>query len=375
MPSEAVYLTTTTVTRSGKKYTYWTLQWRDRNKKNHFKSIGSTKKFSKRQAEKLRREKEYELTAKPGRRDAGKAPMLQEYLEKYMIVRKSELTKATLDLHGLTGRYLTAFFGPGKRIDRIQRADARVFKAALAEGRLLSESKKGKLSESTVHLHMRNARKIFGIALEDDFIIANPFDKMAGKAPPPKGFHEVTDKEFQTLYENANPIWKLWLALCLYAGLRRGEALHIRWENIDWDRSRLTIIAGEDWRPKDRDFRVVPIVPELRAILLEAFEQAKEGQEFVIETGTMDPRSSYKAFHRLCSRAGIKPWSKPFHTLRKTCLTRWAREFPQHVVSEWAGHSEITTTSQFYLQISEAEYDRAAGLPKKGCLKAGGKQK
>jgi len=53
---------------------------------------------------------------------------------------------------------------------------------------------------------------------------------------------------------------------------------------------------------------------------------------------------------------------KPFHTLRKTCCTVWAREYPQHVVQAWAGHAKAETTSEFYLQVSEREYDKAAGI-------------
>ena len=37
-------------------------------------------------------------------------------------------------------------------------------------------------------------------------------------------------------------------------------------------------------------------------------------------------------FTALCSPAGVKRYAKPFHTLRKTCLTDRARQFPAHVV-------------------------------------------
>ncbi len=34
--------------------------------------------------------------------------------------------------------------------------------------------------------------------------------------------------------------------------------------------------------------------------------------------------------------------------------------FPTHVVKEWAGHASIETTDEFYLKVSEAEYQAAA---------------
>jgi len=75
-------------------------------------------------------------------------------------------------------------------------------------------------------------------------------------------------------------------------------------------------------------------------------------------------------FTVLCKKAGVQRYAKPFHTLRKTCLTAWAREYPQHVVQEWAGHSCSETTKDYYLQVSVAEYDRAAGKTDSGSIVA-----
>jgi len=68
----------------------------------------------------------------------------------------------------------------------------------------------------------------------------------------------------------------------------------------------------------------------------------------------------------LFRKAGVQAWKSPMHTLRKTCLTQWAHEFPIHVVKEWAGHADIETTSQFYLKVGEGDYERAAGLTGQG---------
>jgi integrase len=364
MSSNAIYLgTLKTKTKGGKAYSYWVLQWRDSHGKKHNKTIGSTKKMSKRQAEKLRREMEYEMTKRPGRRNAGKAPPLGNYIESYLKNRRNDIRPTTLDLHKMTGRYLVAHFGDHRRIDTIQRPDARAFKAALATGDLQDKAggRKKILSEWTIRQQLANCSKIFSVALEDDIINFNPFDKLTGKMPPSKGFHEVTDDEINSMLNTANPEWRIWLALCFYAGLRRGEALNIRWSDIDWERRRLTLIASDEWRPKDRDSRIVPIEPELFNLLLDAFDRADAGSDMVIQV-KIDPRGSHKAFERLCKRASVTPWKRPFQALRKTRATRWARVFPQHVVSYWLGHAKITTTDQFYLQVSEVEYDRASGL-------------
>ncbi len=348
---------------NGQVYEYWVLRWFGTNGKQRSQSLGRVDKLSKRQAEKLRRQKQNELEQNPGRRNVATSPTLGEFLSTYFENRKSELAPGTLELHQQTARYLKGYLGDCRRLNNVHRADARAFKAALAAGKLAYLNKrKCKLAEATVNMHIRNARRMFGMALEDDLIPFNPFDKLAGRPPAPKGWHEVTPDEFSKLMEAANPAWRLLLGLTRYAGLRRGEALSLRWDCIQWDKSRLEIVANDEWTPKDRDSRIVPICPELHALLLEAFEAAEDGQMLVILAGAIVVKNTSRDFTVLCKRAGVTRYRKPLHTLRKTCLTDWARRFPAHVVAAWAGHANIETTSQFYLQVSEAEYERAAGI-------------
>ena len=76
--------------------------------------------------------------------------------------------------------------------------------------------------------------------------------------------------------------------------------------------------------------------------------------------GSIKVKNASRDFTALCRRAGVSRYAKPFHTLRKTCLTDWAMRFPAHVVAAWAGHASIETTREYYLQVSESEYERAA---------------
>ena len=68
----------------------------------------------------------------------------------------------------------------------------------------------------------------------------------------------------------------------------------------------------------------------------------------------------WRDFGVLCKRAGVPRYSKPLHTLRKSCLTDWASRFPIHVVRAWAGHSNIETTATYYLQVSDSDFQRAS---------------
>jgi integrase len=362
---ESVNLTRKTTRKpDGRSYTYWVLRWFDRAGKQHGRTIGRVDKVSKRKAEKLRREKERELASYPGRRNISRAPELETFLENYYKARRAELAPGTLELHQQTGKYLKAFFGTAVRLDAISRYDARAFKTALANGDLAHVNKRKRdLTPETVDLHIRNARTMLNHALDDELIIFNPFDRLGASPSVKRDWHYVTSEEFAKLLDaTRSTAWRLMLALARWAALRRGEALNVRWRNIDWANNRMTIISQADWNVKDKEPRVVPIVPELNEELLAGFAEAPEGEERVIPAGSVNVNNVWRDAGALCRRAGVPRYRKPLHTLRKSCITDWARLFPAHVVRQWAGHSDLETTDRYYLQVSEAEYEKASSM-------------
>ncbi len=173
-----------------------------------------------------------------------------------------------------------------------------------------------------------------------------------------RDWHYVTSDEYEKLMACSPLKLKLLIALCRLAALRRGEALNLEWSDVDWENNRIRIIADEEWQPKDKDKRMVPICPELQALLLEAYNAAETGSEKVVSG--VNVNNLWRDFQVLFRRSDVKKYSKPFHTLRKSCITHWAVSYPAHVVKEWADHSSLETTDRYYLQVPESEYNRAA---------------
>ncbi|UCF07093.1 MAG: site-specific integrase [bacterium] len=69
---------------------------------------------------------------------------------------------------------------------------------------------------------------------------------------------------------------------------------------------------------------------------------------------------------RHCKRAGIKPVGKfTIHTLRKCCGQNWADHLPMNVVKELMGHSNISTTAEFYNQVDAEHEEKAARVIQK----------
>ena len=141
------------------------------------------------------------------------------------------------------------------------------------------------------------------------------------------------------------------IALCRLAGLRRGEALELNWSAINWQEHHFTVIAEKTGRR-----RIVPIIPKLYQLLLEAFDQAGEGLKqvcFVSQHGL------WRNFQVYRKRAGLKKWKDAFKVLRRNCETDWAQKYPQYAVSNWIGHN-IQVSARHYLQVPAELYGKVA---------------
>jgi integrase len=348
-----VVLTIRNVTKAdGRQYSYWQLRWYDANGRRHSQNIGRKQELSKRQASRIRQQKQRELDEKPIRRDLSRVPTLADFLDIYVESRRSELARGTLELHEQTIRYLKGYFGGHRRIDEIARYNAREFKTELSKGKLRGVNKRqhASMKPSTVDLHIRNARTIFNRAVDDDLIDVNPFDRLAGGVPPiEKNWHYVSLDELSTLLvASPSQAWKTLLGLCRLAGLRQGEALALQWSAIDWDANRISV-----WAMKTKRRRIVPIAPELLPILRDALEQAPEGEPAIV--AGMATQNLWRDFRVICKRAGIKPYAKWCHTLRKNRESDWINSgFPFHVVVEWMGHSD-EVARQHYLRVNEED--------------------
>lgn len=167
--------------------------------------------------------------------------------------------------------------------------------------------------------------------------------------------------------------------LDLATGLRRGELLALRWQDVDFKEGttnikRTLVRVGTSGGPAKTTLtyqepktkhgrRVVPIPEEVllelkshkarqnqeKLLLGEAYQDS--GLVFCAEDGRpLDPSSFGKHFSKLAQKAGIA--GATMHTLRHTYATRLleANEHPK-VVQELLGHSDISLTLNTYSHV------------------------
>jgi integrase len=152
-------------------------------------------------------------------------------------------------------------------------------------------------------------------------------------------------------------------------GLRRGELLALRWQDIDWTagvvRVRRNYTRGQFGTPKShRSSRAVPLAQRVRDELGLHHERSRfqAPADLVFphpELGVvLDPAKLRKRFQAAARRAGLRPVR--FHDLRHTFGTRMAAAgAPLRWIQEWLGHSDYRTTTlyaDYAPDLSQATY-------------------
>jgi integrase len=150
------------------------------------------------------------------------------------------------------------------------------------------------------------------------------------------------------------------VALSRYGGLRRpSEHLELTWPDVDWQKGRFRVTSPKTEHHEGNEERWVPIFPELRPYLEEAFERAEPGSVKVITCKQNAKQNLRSLFAKIIRRAGLTPWPKPFQNLRTSPETELAAAYPLHVVTAWLGNSALVA-QKHYLQVTEADFQRRA---------------
>ena len=107
---------------------------------------------------------------------------------------------------------------------------------------------------------------------------------------------------------------------------------------------------------------MVPLFPELRVILMETYDAAQEGDQFVITKYRETTANLRTHLNRIIIRAGLVPWPKPWQNLRSSRETELLDAWPDHVVCAWIGNSKAVAM-EHYNQVTDEHFIKAAQNP------------
>ncbi len=218
------------------------------------------------------------------------------------------------------------------------------------------------LAQATFAKFIKVARQAFRLAEKWKLVEESAFAGVsAGSQTNTARLRFVPRESIATLMDECpSNEWRLLIALSRFGGLRcPSEHMALRWEDIDWARSRITVSASKTEAHANKETRTIPLFPEVLPYLQRAFDEAEPGTEHVISDRYRRKGVNLGTqLKRFIKRAGLTPWPRVWHNLRASCQTELSARFPLHVVCSWLGNT-TTVATQHYLTVRESDFENA----------------
>ena len=169
------------------------------------------------------------------------------------------------------------------------------------------------ITETTVNRDIECLRHLLYWAVDEGFIAANPIARIRMERERRKKRPVLSLAEEKLLLEAASPHLRDITIVALDTGMRRGEILHQRWEDIDFARRLLYVTHS---KTPEGEAREIPLTARVFQLLSE--NQKADGLIFTFHGKAIGSlKTAWKAAIR---RAGIR--RTRFHYLRHTFNTR-----------------------------------------------------
>jgi integrase len=242
-------------------------------------------------------------------------------------------------------------------------------RAKIAGKKDLTAEKRGLSAQTVLHIH-RTLSQALDHAVRLAFLFKNPARQVKPPRPPSREIKILDKSEITTVIEAARRLdLYVPVLVAVTTGVRRGELLALRWSDVDLKGSNLTVnqslerIKGRYVfkAPKTKKSRRTISLPSATVKALRDHHTAQLEQRLKLGLGRdprglvfaraegqpMDADTLSKIFRRLIRAAKVTPIT--LHGLRHTHISHLLMDGAHvKVVSERAGHADVTTTLNVY---------------------------
>jgi integrase len=285
-----------------------------------------------------------------GYRSSRSFPPFREFAKKYRVFAEAN-KKCFRANEQYRIAQLEAYFG-NLRISEITNWDAEQLKAHLSKS----------VAPATVNRLIGNARHMFSMAMKWEGLPRNPFSGIKLLPVPDVTQRILTSEEELRLLKACDkiraPHLNSFITLALNTGMRRGEILGLKWNQLDLEQR---IVLVENSKTKSSNRRI-PMNESVRGLLtkLKADHQGdlvfpshrKKGHPF------RDPKVAFRKAVRLSGIQHIR-----FHDLRHTFATRLVRAGVDLItVQQLLGHAKIVTTARYVHSLADAKIEAVRRL-------------
>ena len=328
-----------------------------------------------------RNAKEAELEARAIERSTGKAPagtiLFTVFLLNWLEMTKKNVEETTYGAYamGIKSKIIPYFEEHHPKL-----ALCEVTPKHIQDYYTYELTVRGVSANTVIHRHA-NIRKALQHAFKLGLIDTNPADRI--ERPKKEKFvgSVYEEDELNRLFEivKGDPI-ELGVILGAFYGLRRSEAVGLKWDAIDFKKKTITIrhtvtqatidgkskIIQKDRTKIKASYRSLPLVPPFEELLhrLKAEQELNRklcGKSYckkytdyiyVNEIGELvKPGYITQHFPLVLKKNGMRKIR--FHDLRHSCASLlYANGVSLKEIQEWLGHSDISTTSNIYTHLN-----------------------
>lgn len=169
------------------------------------------------------------------------------------------------------------------------------------------------LTDTTVNRDLEALRSILFWSVDEGLLLTNPLTRMRLERERKRKRPVMSLEEEERLLGKAQPHLRPIIIVALDSGMRRGEILTQRWEDVDFAR-RLLFVSHS--KTPEAESREIPLTGRLFSLLWET----REDEGFVFTFKNRPIHSIKTAWKTAITRSGIRRYR--FHDLRHTFNSR-----------------------------------------------------
>lgn len=294
--------------------------------------------------------------------DLRNAPPFTDYASKYLETISAK--KKSHESERRLMKNLTEFFG-GVRVSQVTRSRVIEYR----------KERTKHVKGSTVNREIALLRHLFNVAIDEGFLALNP----ARSGPSLKAFQEqrrmryldmdeisnllaaiqarILKNSTDKLKSNASKFWKYLYAavvVALHTGMRKGEILGLKWEQINWEKRHILLTDTKNGEPRrvPIDSGAFKMLLEHRALITRQNEKRERKDEHLVfpsydRDGNVVSLADVKVgFGRVLRDAGIQDFR--FHDLRHTFASHYMMSGGNlYTLAKILGHKDFKMTQRY----------------------------
>lgn len=245
------------------------------------------------------------------------------------------------------------------RLDEIKPSDVKAFQTKLLETMDARSAKNFRLLLS----------KIMQDAEMDELIEKNPVKLVkAPKYTPAEDITPFSMEEVLQLIDNASDFMQTFLTVAFFTGMRSGELIALKWEDIDFNSGKIivrrSIRQGREGSTKTGKTRIIDMLHPVRDALKKQYTKNGLTSEYIFTNRKGKPYRESSSITETHWKPLIKRCAMSYRVLyntRHTFATLMLKNSEDILwVSKMLGHANVSTTMKYYIKFVEEKGQKRA---------------